>query len=81
MPGARWRISSNAKKAHYAADGACLILITGREFYIKTDAGMLVKPVFRPIVILNWCRMLTDERSQNVQHYLDHECFHPLADA
>ena len=37
--------------------------------------GMLVKPVLPPSRHFELLRMLTDERSLNVQHYLDHECF------
>lgn len=37
--------------------------------------GMLVKPVLPAYRHFELVRMLTDERSLNVQHYLDHECF------
>lgn len=36
---------------------------------------MIVKPVLPAYRHFELVRMLTDERSLNVQHYLDHECF------
>ena len=39
------------------------------------ERGMLVKPVLPAYRHFELVRMLTDERSLNVQHYLDHECF------
>lgn len=41
----------------------------------KNDSGMIVKPVLPAYRHFELVRMLTDERSLNVQHYLDHECF------
>lgn len=41
----------------------------------KNDPGMLVKPVLPAYRHFELVRTLTDERSLNVQHYLDHECF------
>lgn len=41
----------------------------------KNDPGMIVKPVLPAYRHFELVRMLTDERSLNVQHYLDHECF------
>nr|WP_287855390.1 cytoplasmic protein [Klebsiella sp.] len=41
----------------------------------RHERGMLVKPVLPAYRHFELVRMLTDERSLNVQHYLDHECF------
>lgn len=41
----------------------------------KNDPGMLVKPVLPAYRHFELVRALTDERSLNVQHYIDHECF------
>lgn len=41
----------------------------------RNERGMLVKPVLPAYRHFELVRMLTDERSLNVQHYLDHECF------
>ena len=41
----------------------------------QNDPGMLVKPVLPAYRHFELVRILTDEHSNNVQHYLDHECF------
>lgn len=41
----------------------------------KNDPGMLVKPVLPAYRHFELVKMLTDERSLNIQHYLDQECF------
>lgn len=47
----------------------------GPALLYKNDPGMIVKPVLPAYRHFELVRMLTDERSLNVQHYLDHECF------
>lgn len=41
----------------------------------KNDPGMLVKPVLPAYRHFELVQTLTDDRSLNVQHYIDHECF------
>ncbi|MDA8517917.1 MULTISPECIES: transposase-like zinc-binding domain-containing protein [unclassified Citrobacter] len=41
----------------------------------KNDPGMLVKPVLPAYRHFELVKELTDERTLNVQHYIDHECF------
>ena len=41
----------------------------------RNDSGMLVKPVLPAYRHFELVKTLTDERSLNVQHYIDHECF------
>lgn len=41
----------------------------------KNDPGMLVKPVLPAYRHFELVKVLTDDRSLNVQHYIDHECF------
>lgn len=41
----------------------------------KNDPGMVVKPVLSAYRHFELVRLLTDARTLNVQHYLDHECF------
>lgn len=47
----------------------------GPAVLYKNDPGMLVKPVLPAYRHFELVQALTDERSLNVQHYLDHECF------
>ena len=47
----------------------------GSASLYKNDPGMLVKPVLPAYRHFELVRTLTDERSLNVQHYIDHECF------
>lgn len=47
----------------------------GQANLYKNDPGMLVKPVLPAYRHFELVRALTDERSLNVQHYIDHECF------
>ena len=41
----------------------------------RNDPGMIVKPVLTAYRHFELVRMLTDDRSLNVQHFLEHECF------
>ncbi len=41
----------------------------------KNDSGMLVKPVLPAYRHFELVKKMTDERSLNVQHFLEHECF------
>lgn len=41
----------------------------------KNDAGMIVKPVLPAYRHFELVKKLTDDRSINVQHFLEHECF------
>ncbi len=41
----------------------------------KNDPGMLVKPVLPAYRHFELVKALTDERSLNVQHYIEQECF------
>lgn len=47
----------------------------GPAILYKNDSGMIVKPVLTAYRHFELVRMLTDDRSLHVQHYLDHECF------
>lgn len=47
----------------------------GPAVLYKNDPGMMVKPVLPAYRHFELVRQLTDDRSLNVQHYLDHECF------
>lgn len=47
----------------------------GPAVLYKNDPGMIVKPVLPAYRHFELVRQLTDDRSLNVQHYLDHECF------
>lgn len=47
----------------------------GPAVLYKNDPGMIVKPVLPAYRHFELVKMLTDDRSLNVQHYLDHECF------
>ena len=64
------------KELLYHAAGYLLFDIDyGPAVLHQNDPGMLVKPVLPAYRHFELVRILTDEHSNNVQHYLDHECF------
>lgn len=55
--------------------GALFDIDYGPARLYRHDRGMVVKPVLTAYRHFDLVKALTDERSLNVQHFLDHECF------